>query len=212
MMNLKKRIVSAAVATAALGGIGLATAPGANAATSTSVWDAVAACESSGNWSINTGNGYYGGLQFSQSTWAEFGGTQYASRANLATKAQQIAIAQRVLAVQGPNAWPVCSKVAGLTKANGGASSSASAGTTSATTATSTTSASATASASGTTAKTSATASGAAKSSTGAKTTTGTSTKATSAVPTGSKVVKAAAKASQAKKPAHQPRHAHAAR
>jgi hypothetical protein len=71
-------------------------------------WTRVAMCESSGNWSINTGNGYYGGLQFSPTTWAEFGGLAYASRADLATKSQQIAIAEKVLMVQGPGAWPTC--------------------------------------------------------------------------------------------------------
>ena len=91
-------------------------ATGAHAAP-TSVWDAVAFCESTNNWSINTGNGFYGGLQFTQSTWAEFGGLAYAPRADLATKDQQIAIAEKVLAVQGPGAWPVCSVKAGLTKA-----------------------------------------------------------------------------------------------
>ena len=70
-----------------------------------STWNAVAQCESSGNWSINTGNGYYGGLQFSQSTWEAFGGTQYASRADLAPKDQQIAIAEQTLAGQGWGAW-----------------------------------------------------------------------------------------------------------
>jgi hypothetical protein len=71
-------------------------------------WNAVAECESGGNWSINTGNGYYGGLQFSPSTWAAFGGTAYAPRADLAAKAQQIAVAEKVLAGQGPGAWPTC--------------------------------------------------------------------------------------------------------
>ena len=71
-------------------------------------WTGVARCESGGNWSINTGNGYYGGLQFSPSTWAEFGGLGYAPRADLATKAQQIAVAEKVLVVQGPGAWPTC--------------------------------------------------------------------------------------------------------
>jgi resuscitation-promoting factor RpfA len=73
-------------------------------------WDAVAQCESGGNWAVNTGNGYYGGLQFSQSTWAAHGGTAYASRADLATKAQQIAVAERTLDAQGPGAWPTCGK------------------------------------------------------------------------------------------------------
>ncbi|MGR7000047.1 transglycosylase family protein [Yinghuangia aomiensis] len=76
-------------------------ATGASAA-SVSTWDKVAACESTNNWSINTGNGFYGGLQFTNSTWQEFGGTQYAPRADLATKDQQIAIAEKVLAVQAP--------------------------------------------------------------------------------------------------------------
>ncbi|WP_331768300.1 transglycosylase family protein [Embleya sp. NBC_00896] len=91
---------------------GLATA---NAA-SVSTWDKVAMLESSGNWHINTGNGFYGGLQFTQSTWTEFGGTKYAPRADLATKDQQIAIAEKVLAVQGPGAWPNTSGPSNLTK------------------------------------------------------------------------------------------------
>lgn len=97
----------------------------ADAAYDQSVWDRVAACESSGNWSINTGNGYYGGLQFSLSTWRFFGGTEYAAYPHKATKEQQIAIARRTLAGQGPGAWPVCSVRAGLTKDNGGASPAA---------------------------------------------------------------------------------------
>jgi hypothetical protein len=73
-------------------------------------WDAVAQCESGGNWSIDTGNGYYGGLQFDASTWDAYGGNAYATRADLATKAQQIAVAEQVLAGQGPGAWPVCGR------------------------------------------------------------------------------------------------------
>jgi len=73
-------------------------------------WDGVARCESSGNWSINTGNGYYGGLQFSRSTWLAYGGGAYAPRADLATKAQQIVIAERTLRGQGVGAWPVCGR------------------------------------------------------------------------------------------------------
>ncbi|MDG3010539.1 transglycosylase family protein [Rhodococcus sp. D2-41] len=68
-------------------------------------WDAVAQCESSGNWSIDSGNGYSGGLQFSPSTWAAYGGS--GSPAN-ASKSEQIAVAENVLAAQGPGAWPVC--------------------------------------------------------------------------------------------------------
>ena len=76
-------------------------------------WDGVAQCESGGNWHINTGNGYYGGLQFSSSTWLGYGGGNYASRADLASKGEQITIANRVLASQGWGAWPVCSRYAG---------------------------------------------------------------------------------------------------
>jgi hypothetical protein len=71
-------------------------------------WSAVAACESGGNWSTSTGNGFYGGLQFTEGTWLANGGGQYASSADLATAAQQIAVAERVLASQGIGAWPVC--------------------------------------------------------------------------------------------------------
>jgi hypothetical protein len=71
-------------------------------------WDAVAQCESGGNWSINTGNGYYGGLQFSQSTWEAYGGAEYAARADLASRDAQIAVAEKVLAAQGAGAWPHC--------------------------------------------------------------------------------------------------------
>ncbi|MCX5391136.1 transglycosylase family protein [Streptomyces sp. NBC_00094] len=85
----------------------LMTAGTASAATS-SEWDRVAQCESGGNWSINTGNGYYGGLQFSSSTWAAYGGTAYAPNANQASKSQQITIAEKVLAGQGKGAWPSC--------------------------------------------------------------------------------------------------------
>ncbi|NGO81314.1 LysM peptidoglycan-binding domain-containing protein [Streptomyces sp. YC504] len=81
---------------------------GSASAATTSEWDQVAQCESGGNWSINTGNGYYGGLQFSASTWSGYGGTAYAPTADQATKAQQIAIGEKVLAGQGKGAWPSC--------------------------------------------------------------------------------------------------------
>ena len=71
-------------------------------------WSAIAACESGGNWSANTGNGFYGGLQFTVQTWLGYGGGQYASSANQATQAQQVAVAERVLAGQGIGAWPTC--------------------------------------------------------------------------------------------------------
>ena len=82
--------------------------PAAPASSGGANWSAIAACESGGNWSANTGNGFYGGLQFTQQTWLAYGGGQYAASANLASPAEQIAVAQRVLAAQGIGAWPVC--------------------------------------------------------------------------------------------------------
>ena len=73
-------------------------------------WDHVARCESGGNWHLNTGNGYYGGLQFSASTWRAYGGS---GSAHNASREEQIAVAERVLAAQGWGAWPVCSHKAG---------------------------------------------------------------------------------------------------
>ena len=96
-------------AVAGVGGIGFASTA---SAASNSTWDQVAQCESSGNWSINTGNGYYGGLQFSQSTWDAFGGQSYAARADLASKDQQIAVAEKTLAGQGWGAW-TCAAIVG---------------------------------------------------------------------------------------------------
>jgi LysM repeat protein len=96
---------SAVVAGAAAVGLGVLTTP---ASASTHNWSGVAQCESGGNWAINTGNGYYGGLQFSSGTWAANGGTGYAARADLASASQQIAVAERVLQTQGVGAWPVC--------------------------------------------------------------------------------------------------------
>ncbi|MDD4868111.1 MAG: transglycosylase family protein, partial [Mycobacterium sp.] len=90
-----------------LGGGSIALAGQAAAATD-GEWDQVARCESGGNWAINTGNGYHGGLQFSQGTWAAHGGGQYAPAAQMASREQQIAVAEHVLATQGRGAWPVC--------------------------------------------------------------------------------------------------------
>ncbi len=78
------------------------------------IWDRIAQCESGGNWAINTGNGYYGGLQFSYGTWLAYGGGAYAQTANLASRDEQITIARRVQAAQGWGAWPVCSRQAGV--------------------------------------------------------------------------------------------------
>lgn len=94
---------SAAVACALVAiPVGLATTP---ASADTHNWDGVAQCESGGNWAINTGNGYYGGLQFSQSTWAANGGS---GSANQASKAEQIRVGENVLRSQGKGAWPTC--------------------------------------------------------------------------------------------------------
>jgi len=71
-------------------------------------WDAVADCESGGNWHINTGNGFYGGLQFDSGTWLSNGGGAYAQRADLASREQQIAVANRLYAARGSSPWPVC--------------------------------------------------------------------------------------------------------
>jgi LysM repeat protein len=90
--------------------------PASPAQASSVNWDAVAQCESGGNWSINTGNGFYGGLQFSRSTWKAYGGTKYAGTANQASKSEQIRIAEKVLSGQGIGAWPVCGKKAGSAK------------------------------------------------------------------------------------------------
>ncbi|MCX5202156.1 LysM peptidoglycan-binding domain-containing protein [Streptomyces sp. NBC_00237] len=73
-------------------------------------WSCLAACESDGDWATNTGNGYYGGLQFEQPTWEEHGGLAHAPRADLATRAEQIAVAEKVLTTQGWGAWPQCSR------------------------------------------------------------------------------------------------------
>lgn len=79
-----------------------------------SVWDSLAQCEAGGDWSINTGNGFSGGLQFTPSSWAGFGGTEYAPEAHMATREQQIAVAERVQAAQGWGAWPACTAKLGI--------------------------------------------------------------------------------------------------
>jgi LysM repeat protein len=112
--NTGKNIARTALAGAVAGAPLLAAAPAANAAPD-SVWDRVAQCESSGNWNINTGNGFFGGLQFTASTWRAFGGGVFADSANHASREQQIVVAERVLAGQGWGAWPVCSRKAGAT-------------------------------------------------------------------------------------------------
>jgi resuscitation-promoting factor RpfA len=108
-----RRIAATSVTVAAAAAAPMITAGTAEAATDRT-WNRLAQCESGGDWHINTGNGYYGGLQFSDSTWDSFGGGRYASRADLATRAQQIQIAEKVLDGQGWGAWPACSAELGL--------------------------------------------------------------------------------------------------
>ncbi|WP_104523246.1 LysM peptidoglycan-binding domain-containing protein [Blastococcus atacamensis] len=97
----------ALVVGAAAIGVGVLAAPAQAAAHD---WSGVAQCESGGNWTINTGNGYFGGLQFSSPTWLGHGGGEFAPRADLASPADQIAVAERVLLTQGAGAWPTCGK------------------------------------------------------------------------------------------------------
>src|SRR4051812_32191683 len=94
--------------------IPLAAASASPASAATSAWDRLAGCESGGNWDINTGNGYYGGLQFADGTWDGNGGGKYASRADLATRAEQIVIASKLLNSSGWGPWPACSSRLGL--------------------------------------------------------------------------------------------------
>nr|WP_277759904.1 transglycosylase family protein [Streptomyces lydicus] len=89
-------------------------ASGAQAA-DTATWDKVAQCESGGVWSAASGNGYYGGLQLTQEMWDNYGGSSYASRPDLASRSQQIAVAESILDDRGPDAWPSCAVNAGLT-------------------------------------------------------------------------------------------------
>ncbi|MFJ8862112.1 transglycosylase family protein [Streptomyces sp. NPDC102451] len=106
-------IVVAAGVTGSAIAIPLLGAGGAQAADA-STWDRVAECESGGMWSADLGNGYYGGLQFSQDTWSAYGGTAFAPRADLASRSQQISVAEKVLDDKGPQAWPSCAVISGL--------------------------------------------------------------------------------------------------
>jgi hypothetical protein len=92
-------------------GISLLAPTAANAAPSASnaQWEHVARCESGGNWHLNTGNGYFGGLQFSASTWTDYSGRQYAARPDLASRVEQIEVANRVFAAKAWRPWPTCS-------------------------------------------------------------------------------------------------------
>jgi resuscitation-promoting factor RpfA len=108
-----RTIARTAIAGAVAGAPLLATAPSAFAA-SDSTWDKLAQCESGGRWDINTGNGFHGGLQFTPRTWSAFGGKEFAPVAYKASRAEQIVVAERVLAKQGWNAWPSCSRKTGV--------------------------------------------------------------------------------------------------
>ncbi|WP_439675775.1 transglycosylase family protein [Embleya sp. MST-111070] len=83
-------------------------------AVSDDVWDRLAECESSGRWSLDSGNGYYGGLQILPSTWDEAGGQEYADRPDRATREEQIAVAEQILSMQGWEAWPQCARQIGM--------------------------------------------------------------------------------------------------
>jgi nucleoid-associated protein YgaU len=103
------------LAMASVTGAGALLAPASPAEAARKVnWDVLAKCESGGRWHINTGNGYYGGLQFSRSTWKANGGGKYASTANKATKGEQIRIAEKLYKKRGLKPWPVCGKKAGV--------------------------------------------------------------------------------------------------
>ncbi|MGC3000279.1 transglycosylase family protein, partial [Streptomyces sp. G35A] len=109
----KPRTTAVLAGAALLAPLGLLAAAGHATAADSGVWDRIAQCESGGDWHIDTGNGYYGGLQFSASTWRAHGGTAYAPTADRATRSQQIAVATKVQRAQGWGAWPTCSARAG---------------------------------------------------------------------------------------------------
>ncbi|MEU0003189.1 transglycosylase family protein [Streptomyces sp. NPDC006314] len=110
-------LVAAGVAGSAIA-IPLLGAASAHAADGTT-WDKVAECESGGSWSANTGNGYYGGLQISQDDWDKYGGSQYADSADQASRSQQIAVAEKILADRGTTPWTTCALLSGLTSNSG---------------------------------------------------------------------------------------------
>lgn len=125
---LSRSFTRRAVATVAFAGAAVAVPVAmAGSASADSVnWTAIANCESSGNWAADTGNGFYGGLQFTESTWLAYGGGQYAQYANDASESDQIAVAEKVLAGQGIGAWPVCGAYAGSGTAYSGTNTSGS--------------------------------------------------------------------------------------
>jgi resuscitation-promoting factor RpfA len=111
---MRTRMSIAAAVVAAVGGIVPVVASAPADAASVGAWSRLAQCESGGRWHAHTGNGYYGGLQFSSGTWRGYGGGRYASRADRASKLEQIRVAERVRHAQGWRAWPVCSRRVGL--------------------------------------------------------------------------------------------------
>ncbi|MDJ0341319.1 transglycosylase family protein [Streptomyces sp. H10-C2] len=116
---------STAIVVVAVTGAGIALpllGAGAAQAADATTWDKVAVCESGGMWSANVGNGFYGGLSITKDTWEQYGGTVYAARPDLASRSQQIAVAETLLSALGPDAWPGCSVAAGLVQ--GGATPS----------------------------------------------------------------------------------------
>jgi resuscitation-promoting factor RpfA len=127
--NRKGRTTAALAGAALLAPLGLLAATGNAAAADNGVWDRIAQCESGGNWHINTGNGYYGGLQFSAGTWRAYGGSAYAPTADQASRSAQIAVATKVQQAQGWGAWPVCSARAGALGAAPAADRTGSSGT-----------------------------------------------------------------------------------
>jgi resuscitation-promoting factor RpfA len=123
-----KSFTRRAVATAAIAGAAIAipVAMAGTASADSVNWTAIANCESSGNWAANTGNGFYGGLQFTESTWLAYGGGSYASYAYEASESEQIAVAEKVLAGQGIGAWPVCGADSGSSTTYSGSNTSGS--------------------------------------------------------------------------------------
>ena len=111
---LRAGIVAAAAVTGPLAITGTAMAAPSVSPDSTATWDRLAMCESTQNWDADTGNGFKGGLQFTDSTWREFGGRRYASSPDEASREEQIAVAKKVQDQQGWNAWPTCSEKLGL--------------------------------------------------------------------------------------------------
>lgn len=120
--NFKKILGGSMAAATLAGGAMLAQAPAASA---TSDWDRLAECESNGNWSINTGNGFYGGLQFMKQTWDSMGGQQYAEYPHQASRDEQIAVATALQAEAGWGQWPACSASLGLSGSPSGGGSAA---------------------------------------------------------------------------------------